>query len=252
VANSQPDNWRPQRHPDQLHTSEVHLWSVSLDTPSEKSGYFRSTLSADEKERADRFLKIEDCELYTITRGALRSFLGAYLAIEPREVEFAYGALGKPSLLHMDGAHAALNFSVSHSGGQALLGFARGRRIGVDLERVSADADVLELAERYFSSNEFETLRSLTAELQHEAFYCGWTRKEAYLKARGEGIFFGLERVEVSLIPGERAVIKKVSDDPNVSENWILEHLLPAPNYIGAVAAEGHDLTFRFFRWEPD
>jgi len=251
VANSQPDNWRPQRQADQLHQSEVHLWSVSFDTPSEKLGYFRSTLSADEKERADRFLKIEDRELYTITRGALRSLLGAYLAIEPREVEFAYNTLGKPSLAGM-GVQAALNFSVSHSGAQALLGFARGRRIGVDLERVSADADVLELAERYFSSNEFETLRSLTAEMQHEAFYCGWTRKEAYLKARGEGIFFGLERVEVSLVPGERAIIKKVSDDPNVSENWILEHLLPAPNYIGAVAAEGHDITFRFFRWEPD
>jgi 4'-phosphopantetheinyl transferase len=251
VANSQPDNWRPQRQADQLHQSEVHLWSVSFDTLSEKLGHFQSTLSADEKERADRFLKIEDRALYTITRGALRSLLGAYLAIEPREVEFAYNTLGKPSLVGM-GAQAALNFSVSHSGAQALLGFARGRRIGVDLERVSADTDVLELAERYFSSNEFETLRSLTTEMQHEAFYCGWTRKEAYLKARGEGIFFGLERVEVSLVRGERAIIKKVSDDPNASENWILEHFLPAPNYIGAVAAEGHDLTFRFFRWEPD
>lgn len=227
------------------------MWSVSFDMLSEKLRYFRSTLSPDEKERADRFLKIEDRELYTITRGALRSLLGGYLAIEPREVEFAYDALGKPSLVGM-GAQAALNFSVSHSGAQALLGFARSRRIGVDLERVSADTDALELAERYFSSNEFKTLRSLTAELQHEAFYCGWTRKEAYLKARGEGIFFGLERVEVSLVPGERAIIKKVLDDPNVSENWILEHLLPAPNYIGAVAAEGHDLTFRYFRWEPD
>jgi 4'-phosphopantetheinyl transferase len=251
VANSQPDNWRPQRQADQLRLSEVHLWNVSLDTFSEKSGYFRSTLSADEKERADRFLKNEDRERYTITRGALRSLLGAYLAIEPREVEFAYNTLGKPSLVGM-GSQVALNFSVSHSGAQALLGFARGRRIGVDLERLSADADVLELAERYFSSNEFETLRLLTAEMQHEAFYCGWTRKEAYLKARGEGIVFGLERVEVSLVPGERTIIKKVSDDPNVSENWILEHLLPAPNYIAAVAAEGHDLTFRFFRWEPD
>jgi 4'-phosphopantetheinyl transferase len=251
VATTQPDNWRPQRQADQLHQGEVHLWSVLLDTASEKLSYFRSTLSADEKERVHRFLKIEDRERYTITRGALRFLLGAYLAIEPREVEFAYDALGKPSLAGV-GAQAALNFSVSHSGAQALLGFARGRRIGVDLERVSAEVDVLELAERYFSSNEFETLRSLTAEMQHEAFYCGWTRKEAYLKARGEGIFFGLERVEVSLVPGERAIIKKVSDDPNVSENWILEHLLSAPNYIGAVAAEGHDLTFRFFRWEPD
>ena len=246
-----PDNWRPQRQADQLHQNEVHLWSVSLETASEKLGYFRSTLSADEKERVDRFLKIEDGERYTITRGALRFLLGAYLAIEPGEIEFAYNALGKPSLAGM-GAQPALNFSVSHSGAQALLGFARGRRIGVDLECVSPEPDVLELAERYFSSNEFETLRSLTAEMQHEAFYCGWTRKEAYLKARGEGIFFGLERVEVSLVPGKRAKIKKVSDDPNASENWILEHLLPAPNYIGAVAAEGHDLTFRYFRWEPD
>src|SRR4029077_3916394 len=120
VANSQPDNWRPQRQADQLHQGEVHLWSVLLETASEKSGYFRSTLSADEKERADRFLKIEDRELYMITRGALRSLLGAYLAIEPSEVEFAYNALGKPGLVGL-GAQTALNFSVSHSGAQALL-----------------------------------------------------------------------------------------------------------------------------------
>jgi 4'-phosphopantetheinyl transferase len=168
-----------------------------------KIACFRSILSADEKARADRFLKIEDRELYTITRGALRSLLGGYLAIEPGEIEFSYDALGKPSIAGTD-AQAALNFSVSHSGAQALVGFARGRRIGVDLERVSAGTDVLELAGRYFCPNEFKTIRSLTAEMQHEAFYCGWTRKEAYLKARGEGIFFGLERVEVSLIPGER------------------------------------------------
>ena len=250
MENHQSDIWERRQPTNHLGRAEVHLWSVSLQARPDTLSAFRSILSSDEKERVDRFLRIEDRELYTITRGALRSLLGAYLAIEPSEVEFAYDALGKPSLVGM-GAQAGLNFSVSHSGAQALLGFARGRRIGVDLERVSADADVLELAERYFSSNEFKTLRSLTAEMQHEAFYCGWTRKEAYLKARGEGIFFGLERVEVSLVPGERAIIKKVSDDPNLSENWILEHLLPAPNYIGAVAAEGHDITLRFFRWEP-
>ena len=127
------------------------------------------------------------------------------------------------------------------------LALARRRRIGVDLERVCSGVNVLKLAERFFSPNEFKILRSLPPGIQREAFYCGWTRKEAYLKARGEGISSRLDSVEVSLIPGERAIIKKVSDDPNVSENWILEHLLPAPNYIGAVATEGHNLTFRFF-----
>jgi 4'-phosphopantetheinyl transferase len=240
-----------QRRPGQLDQTEVHLWSLSLDASPAKLRRLAAILSPDEKERAKRFRRKGDGERYTIARGTLRLLLGLHLTVEPERLRFSYSPLGKPELAGED-AQSGLSFSVSHSGDQALLALARRRRIGVDLERVCSGVNVLELAERFFSPNEFKILRSLPPGIQREAFYCGWTRKEAYLKARGEGISSGLDSVEVSLIPGERAIIKKVSDDPNVSENWILEHLLPAPNYIGAVATEGHNLTFRFFRWEPD
>jgi 4'-phosphopantetheinyl transferase len=141
-----------------------------------------------------------------------------------------------------------MRFSVSHSDDLALFGFARGHEIGVDVERIRPDIDIEDLAARYFSPNEFKKLRSLPADRQREAFYCGWTRKEAYLKGRGEGLSFPLDRVEVSLDPGETSMILKTSGDRGVSRRWIVQHLSPAPGYIGAAAVEGRDMPFRCFR----
>ena len=144
-----------------------------------------------------------------------------------------------------------MSFNVSHCDDLALFGFVRGHKIGVDLERVRTEIEVEDLAKRYFSSNEFQRLRSLPADQQREAFYCGWTRKEAYLKGRGEGLSYGLDRVEVSLAPGEPAIILRASDDPDVSRHWTVQHLSPAPGYVGAVAVEVANIAFRCLRWEP-
>jgi 4'-phosphopantetheinyl transferase len=230
--------------------AEVHLWVVSLILSSEKSSYFKSILSLDEQERAGRFRKIGDAQRYIAARGALRSLLGAYLTIEPNRLQFAYDAFGKPHLAG-EGPLASMRFSVSHSDDLALLGFARGHKIGVDVERIRPDIDFEDLAARYFSPNDFKKLRSLPANQQREAFYWGWTRKEAYLKGRGEGLSFPLDRVEVSLTPGEPAMILKASGDRGVSRRWIVQHLSPAPDYIGAAAVEGRDITFRCFECEP-
>ena len=239
--------WQTQDQPDLLREDEVHLWITPLTTPPEKLFYFESVVSADEKERARRFRNIRDRKRYLIARGSLRRLLGYYVVGEPDRLRFTYDAFGKPSL---DGqtSEAVLNFSVSHSEDQALFGFARERRIGVDLEYVRADIDVLGLAKRYFSPDEFRQLRRLPANEQREAFYCAWTRKEAYLKACGESLSFGLERVEVSFSPAEPPRIRAVAGVPNVSAAWILKHLSPAPSYLGAVAVEGRSVIFKLFR----
>ena len=232
-----------------LGKAEVHLWVVPLVISAEKSSYFKSILSLDEQERAGRFRKIGDAQRYIAARGLLRRLLGSYVARAPDRLQFTYDAFGKPSLAGQT-SEAVINFSVSHSEDQALFGFARARKIGVDLEYIRADIDVLGLAKRYFSPDEFRRLRRLPASEQCEAFYCLWTRKEAYLKACGEGLSFGLERVEVSSSPAEPAMIRKVAGASNASEHWTLKHLSPAPNYLGAAAVEGRSVTFKFLDWQ--
>lgn len=217
---------------------EVHLWVVPLGISAEKSCYFKSILSLDEQERAGRFRKIRDAQRYVAARGSLRSLLGGYLTIEPDRLRFAYGPSGKPRLAGEE-TLTSIKFSVSHSDDLALFGFARAHKIGVDVERIRPDIDVEDLAARYFSPSELKKLRALPVDQKRVAFYCGWTRKEAYLKAQGKGISFGLDRVEVSLTPGEPAMILKVSGDRDVSQRWIVQHLSPAPGYIGAAAVEG-------------
>ena len=233
-----------------LGKAEVHLWVVPLVISAEESSYFKSILSLDEQERAGRFRKSRDARRYVAARGSLRSLLGAYLAIEPDRLQFAYDAFGKPRVAGEE-TLTSMRFSVSHSDDLALFGFARGHKNGVDVERIRRDIDVEDLAARYFSPNEFKKLRSLPADQQREAFYCGWTRKEAYLKGRGEGLSFPLDRVEVNLTPGEPAMILKASGDRDVSRRWIVQHLSPAPGYIGAAAVEGRDIAFRCFGCEP-
>jgi 4'-phosphopantetheinyl transferase len=242
--------WLSHAQPNHLGEAEVQLWVVRLAVTPEKSSHFKSILSPDERERADRFQKIRDTQRYVAARGSLRSLLGAYLAIEPERLQFAYDAFGKPRLTR-ELPLTSLSFSVSHSNDWGLFGFVRGHKIGVDLERVCTEIEVEDLAKRYFSPNEFKRLRSLPVDQRREAFYRGWTRKEAYLKGRGEGLSYGLDRVEVSLAPDEPAIILGASDDPDVSRRWTVQHLSPAPGYIGAAAVEAGNIVFRCLRYEP-
>jgi 4'-phosphopantetheinyl transferase len=241
--------WPSRSQPVDLGNAEAHLWVVALDLVPERLPDFRSILSPDERARAGQFLSSVDARRYMAARASLRSLLGAYVETEPGQLRFTYDRFGKPGL--GDGAPAAsVRFSVSHSADLGLFGFVREHRIGVDVERVREDIDVENLAKGHFSPNEFQKLRALSSDRQLEAFFCCWTRKEAYLKGRGEGVSYGLDRVEVSLSPGEPAAVVRAFDDPDVSRHWILEHLAPAPGYLGAAAVETGNVTFQCFQWE--
>jgi 4'-phosphopantetheinyl transferase len=241
-------DWPLRTQPDRLCEAEVHLCVVSLVLTPQKLSDFEGILSPEERKRAGLFQKALDAQRYVAARGSLRSLLGAYLMTEPDRLQFSYDAFGKPQLASK---RAFVSFSVSHSDDWGLLGFSRGHRIGVDLERIRTEIDTEDLAKRFFSPNEFRKLRTLPADQQREAFYCGWTRKEAYLKGRGEGLSYGLDRVEVSLAPGEPATIMKASDDPKVSQCWTVQHLSPEPGYVGAAAVEASNIKFKCFKWEP-
>jgi 4'-phosphopantetheinyl transferase len=241
--------WPSRTQPGDLGDAEAHLWVVALDPASERLPDFGLILSPDEQERASRFRSDVDARRYMAARASLRTLLGAYVGIEPGQLRFTYDKFGKPGL-GGDVPASSMRFSVSHSGDLGLFGFVREHRIGVDLERVRAGIDVESLAKNHFSPNEFQTLRCLSSDRQLEAFFCCWTRKEAYLKGRGEGMSYGLDRFEVNVTPGEPAAILRAVDDPDVSRRWTLEHLTPAPGYLGAAAVETDNVTFRCFQWE--
>jgi 4'-phosphopantetheinyl transferase len=241
---NEPSSWLPHAEPPPLKDREVHLWLVQPDAISERLPDFSSILSRDEQERAARFHKRIDAKRYASTRASLRCLLGNYLRLDPQLLRFAYDSYGKPRL--SEEAHSVpLRFSVSHSSALALFGVVLHRNIGVDIEYMRSDVEVTDLAERFFSRREAGIIGRLSGELRLEAFFRCWTRKEAYLKALGQGLSYGLDRVEVTLTPDEPAVILRAADDLDVSKRWTLQDLAPAPGYFGAAAVEGTNLTFK-------
>ncbi|MGA3164144.1 MAG: 4'-phosphopantetheinyl transferase superfamily protein [Verrucomicrobiota bacterium] len=140
---------------------------------------------------------------------------------------------------------------MSHSHGIALYAVTRGREVGIDLERIRSNLAVAEIAERFFSRREAAMLRTLSTEEQREAFFRCWTRKEAYLKARGEGLSLSLDQIDVSLAPGEPDVVPGTQPDSSEASRWSLQELTPAPGYVAALAVEGHGWCLACWQW-PD
>jgi len=233
-----------------LGRDEVHIWQAALDRTPSQNQTFRRTLATDEKARAQRFHFERDREHFIVARGVLRAILGRYVNRAPESLSFRYGSHGKPALAE-DAGGEAIRFNVSHSGGLALYAVARDREVGVDIERIRFDLAVVEIAERFFSRPEVAMLRTLPTEAQHLAFFRCWTRKEAYIKARSEGLSLSLDQFDVSLAPGETDVVLRTQGEPSEASRWSLQDLTLAPGYAGAVAAEGRDWRLSCWQW-PD
>jgi len=242
--------WRTPPETLVLGSDEVHVWRAALDQPPSQVQSFLHNLAADEQARAERFYFERDREHFIVARGVLRAILGGYLDRAPEELSFCYSAYGKPSLAgEFEGD--AIRFSVSHSGGVALYAVTRGREAGIDIERIRSDLAVAEIAERFFSPREVAMLRTLPAEAQTQAFFCCWTRKEAYIKARGEGLSLPLDQFDVSLAPGEPAAVLGTQRDPSEASRWSLQELTPAPGFVAALAVAGHGWRLTCWQW-PD
>jgi 4'-phosphopantetheinyl transferase len=220
-----------------LPPGEIHVWRVPLDPPAWRVEQLGRLLAADEWERANRFRFDQHRRQYVVGRGALRSLLGAYLAVSPERIRFTYGPRGKPFL--GDPAAPDFQFNLTNSSEMALVGFVRGPEIGVDLEFMKPMPDLEQIAERFFSVPERDALRELPAEKKPEGFFNCWTRKEAYLKAVGEGLAVPLDSFDVTLAPGAPARMLAIEGDAERATRWFYHHLRPAEDYIGAVAIEG-------------
>ena len=210
-------------------------------------------LSPEEQVRARRFHAERHRRRFVVAHGALRQILGTYLERQPETLAFAAGPNGKPSLAGDEPGRRRLEFNLSHSGDLALVAVAWDRPVGVDLEEWERDMNHLELAERFFSPAERESLRALAASADDlvRGFFAAWSRKEAYLKASGHGVTRGLHHFDVTLTPHEPARLLADRRDAEALERWRMVALPPAPGFSGAlVAAAPLDEVLLFDRSE--
>lgn len=212
----------------------VEVVLVRLDAELPAAGELAQCLSDEEQLRASRFLFERDRRRFIIGRARLRHFLASRLGVQPKAVELVYGSRGKPGLSR-NFASAKLFFNVSHCDDVAVYAFSLGRDVGIDIEAVRDLRDADEVAARFFSRRENEAYLALDARDKPPGFFSCWTRKEAFIKALGDGLHYPLDRFDVSLAPGEPARILRVEDTPGEQCGWTLHSFTPGSGLAGAV-----------------
>ena len=217
-----------------LEPGQVDVWKIALDQPADVVADLRGVLSTGEIERAERFRVDRGAQRYIVGRGALRRLLERYTGLVAKELAFDHNEFGKPEL-----PGSEIMFNLSHSHGIALFAVTRDRAIGVDIERIREEVTMDKIAGRFFSPAEARALSALPAHQQAEAFFDCWTRKEAWIKARGRGLSIALNSFEVSLAPGEPARLLATRPDPEEASRWSLLALECEPGYAAALAVAG-------------
>ena len=226
----------------------VDVWRIDLQPPAVVLTAVERLLADDELERADRFRFERDRRRFVAARAALRLLLGGLLAVDAREIVFAYGPHGKPALAARFAG--ACTFNVSHSDELALVAISRDAALGVDVEHMRPLPDADAIAVHAFSPREIAGLRALPADDRHAAFFACWTRKVAYLKALGSGLAKPLDAFDVTFAPGDVARLSVPGDDLE-TDRWSMHALDPAPAYAGALVVErrGGERVVRSRRW---
>ena len=233
--------WRTPSGRPVLAAAEVHVWLAHLPSARGELENLRALLTPEELERARRFRTELLRERWELTRGMLRTLLADYLVISARDLVFQLGPHGKPALA----AHPQFFFNTSHSGDHAAFAFTRVGETGVDIEQVRGDLRRHEpVAERFFTPAERAALAAVPEPARLRAFFDLWTRKEAFVKARGDGVFFGLEKFTVAL------------DEPRVrhitggdAAQWWMAALPEVDGYAGALVVQAPACRAHFWRW---
>lgn len=217
---------------------DVHVWEVDLATERGQPAADWLLLAPDERARAERFHFSRDRDRFVSARATLRRVLARYLPASAEAIAFGYGAHGKPSLFRGSGL-PDVRFNLSHADDLALIAVTVGREIGIDLEAIRQTYPYARLAEQFFAPRETAVLHALAPHRQREAFFAAWTRKEAYSKARGDGLSAALDGFAVSLAPDEPAALLWVQNLPEEPGRWFLRSLDIGPGYAAALAVEG-------------
>jgi len=232
-----------------LGTDEIHIWVAVLEQPVSRLHRLAETLSSEERMKADHFHFEKDRRYFTARRGILRTILGSYLNAESSLVTFRYGRYRKPELNDAFG-NGRIHFNLSHSDWVAVFAFARDCEIGVDIEFLRDISGMEQIVEHFFSVRENELFGALGENQKREAFFKGWTCKEAFIKAVGDGLYRPLNRFEVSLLPGEPTKVLRIEGDAGEACRWSIQELNPAPNCVGALAIKAQRFETKCWRWE--
>ncbi len=204
-------------------------------------------LSPNEQQRIHDFYFEPDQHRHLLSRGLLRMLLGQYLDDAPEDLRFKSSQYGKPAL---DAPYdeTGLQFNVSHSHNLIHLAFCRNQPLGIDIQYMDPSTECDKIAERVFSSGEYEAFQNVPLAWQREAFFNGWTRKEAFIKALGDGLSFPLDAFEVTLHPAQPAQILQIQGDETSAHKWTLMAFEPENEYKAAAVVPGQGWEFCF--WE--
>jgi len=214
----------------------IDIYTVRLEADAAHLDSLYEILAPQERERAMRFRFAEHRREFIVCRGTLREILARHLDLHPARIAFAYNRHGKPYLRDSE-----VQFNVSHSGGWALQAVARDCEVGIDIERIDSRFARDQIPERFFSPREVAQLRALPADRQTAAFFRCWTRKEAYIKARGLGLALALDSFDVSLGPDDPPALMRAGDW-SVQDVSARDFNFPS-GYAAAVVAEGSALS---------
>jgi 4'-phosphopantetheinyl transferase len=241
-------SWNRSQQHSPLAENDVHIWAANLDQPVQRISQLEKILSSDEVNRARQFKFEKDRNRFIAGRGLLRTVLGSYLNAEPAQLDFTYSPRGKPALKASSG-HGTLHFNVAHSKDLILIALTRDCAVGVDVEWIHPISDIEDITTRFFTNREAAELMALPQDERMTAFFSLWTRKEAYLKATGDGISEMLKDVEISFLPEKPPRILAISGNAQAAERWTLLDLTPASGFAAALAVEAKDLQFSYWQF---
>lgn len=231
-----------------LAQNNVHVWCSSLSQSADVVQQLSTLLTEEERERADRFQFEHLRQSFILARGTLRVILSSYLNSEPGDLRFGYTANGKPYLSDPSDPKG-ISFNLSHSNDLVLYAITSGRQVGVDIEYIRPIPELMDIAANTFSPEENYQLKSQAESQRLDAFFHCWTRKEAFIKAIGEGVSFPLDQFDVSLTAGKPARLLSIRGSKKEAAGWSMFSWQPTEGYVAALVVEGTGCSVTYREW---